>query len=480
MAHVDELYDVEVFSDQDAEDLAWLIGVAEERVFDPGDRPFRPGDPAREMIVVLEGKMQIFAHDSGKPEFYDAFGGGTVTGLLPFSRMTHFGGEAIIEERTRVLAIDKSHFTEMLRRMPVLGERLTAIMSDRVRETARMEQQNAKLAALGKLSAGLAHELNNPAAAVRRTTEGLHDVMTSLPVAVERVVRAGSGVEGIERARRKADAVRERPVRGLSALERSACEDDLADELEALGVEDAWAAAEAFCEAGFQVADLHDIAACATAGTGDASGEAAAAVLDWLHRHLTAEQMLRDLREASRRISDLVGAVKGYTHMDRAPEPEPVDVREGIEQTLRILAGKIRTKNVTVNRELAADLPKVEALSGALNQVWTNLIDNALDAVAEGGTVTVRAEAGGLGLRVSVIDDGPGIPAAIRDRIFEPFFTTKDVGEGTGLGLDVVDRIVSRQHQGDVTVASAPGRTVFTVQLPLRTAAKPAAAAAPE
>jgi signal transduction histidine kinase len=467
----DALRRVPIFEDQSEEDLQWLIDVSTPASYAADERPFKPGDPATSMIIVLEGEVQIFSHEGGRPELYNTFGAGTVTGLLPYSRMEVYGGEGIVRSPTTVLLVEKARFPEMLDRMPDLGQRLTAIMSDRVRETARMEQQREKMVSLGKLAAGLAHELNNPAAAVRRTAEALQETMGDMPRAVVEMAQCGAQPLAIERAGKQKAIVQARGRPSLSALERSDCEDELADWLAVEGgLEDVWEPAEAFCEAGFTVDDFETI-------VHDVAKRARPPVIQWLYRSLVVDQMAADLREASARISDLVGAVKSYTHMDRAPDPEAVDIHEGLEQTLKILGAKLRGKSIHVERVYDADLPRVTVLSGALNQVWTNLIDNAIDAMESGGTLTLKTEQGGLGISVSVIDDGVGIPPDVQSRIFEPFFTTKEVGDGTGLGLDIAHRIVTRTHQGDLSVHSAPGRTQFTVQLPIHFVASPPASA---
>jgi len=337
-------------------------------------------------------------------------------------------------------------------------------MSDRVRETARLEQQQEKMMALGKLSAGLAHELNNPAAAVRRTSETLGEMLAKIPQFVVKMAGCNLTPMLLDRADAVRCGVLNRPRRTLSIIERSECEDDLADWLDAHVGHDPdvnpWMMAESLCEAGFVVDDLEAISE-------DVPDEALPAVLGWVHGSLVAQQLLDDIQSASGRISELVGAVKGYTHMDRGADPEPTDVHEGIKQTLVILGSKIKDRSAEIVRDFETDLPEIAAHPGALNQVWTNLLDNALDAIDTGGTITVKTETGGLGICVSVIDDGGGIPEDVQSRIFEPFFTTKDVGDGTGLGLDIVHRIVQTTHQGQVDVVSEPGRTRFTVQLPL-------------
>lgn len=460
----DDLRTVEVFADLPDPDLQWLINQSEIRDVAAGTKAFSRGEDAMEMIVILSGELEVYTFDSGARQLWAVHGPGTVTGLLPFSRMERYGGEGFTPQATRMLVVHESNFKEMLTRMPVLGKRLTAIMSDRVRESARIEQQQEKMMALGKLSAGLAHELNNPAAAVRRTSETLGEMLAKIPAFVVKMAGCDLTPTLLDRA----DAVRadvlSRPRPTLSVMERTEREDNLVDWLETHAGHDPdidpWTMAESLCDAGFTVPDLEAI------GT-ETSADALPTVLGWVHGSIASQQLLADIQSASERISELVGAVKGYTHMDRGADPEPTDLHNGINQTLVILGSKSKDRNAQIVRDFDADLPTITAHPGALNQVWTNLLDNALDAIDDGGTITIRTEPGGLGVCVLITDDGAGIPDDVQSRIFEPFFTTKDVGDGTGLGLDIVHRIVQGQHQGQVSVESEPGRTTFTVQLPI-------------
>ncbi len=351
----------------------------------------------------------------------------------------------------------------MLYHIPELGQRLIALMSDRVRSTSYNDQLQEKMLALGKLAAGLAHEINNPAAAVNRAAATLQERLQQLPALVARLARHGLSEELV----RTADAFRHRcslESGRLSAMERGEREDAVADWLDAHEVPESWMLAATFVDAGFQPDDLDAIAA----GLPD---NAVPDLVLWLEGTIAADRLLTDIGVASRRVSEIVGSVKIYTHMDRAPERELTDVREGIDSTLTMLGHKLRTKDIVIERAYDPDLGPVPAYSGELNQVWTNLIDNAVDAMEPGGVLRIETYRQGPFARIEVIDSGKGIPPDIATRIFEPFFTTKGVGEGTGLGLDIVHRIVTVQHAGAIRVDSAPGRTVFTVELPFEDAA---------
>jgi len=260
--------------------------------------------------------------------------------------------------------------------------------------------------------------------------------------------------------------VTERMPELLSSLERADREDALADWLDEQGVAESWLLAETLAEAGVTPGDLDHLARLVP----DA---AAGPVVTWLEASLAKRRLLEGIEDAAARISDLVASVKTYSHMDRAPDKQPTDIHQGLDSTLTMLSHRIRKKAIAVERRYADDLPLVPAHPGELNQVWTNLIDNALDAMGEGGTLTLVTRREGVTVCIEIIDDGPGIPDDVQPRIFEPFFTTKDVGAGTGLGLDIVRRIVEQQHGGSVRLASQPGRTACTVSLPLEASALP-------
>jgi signal transduction histidine kinase len=327
-------------------------------------------------------------------------------------------------------------------------------LEQELRRRKRIEQE--KMAALGKLSAGLAHELNNPAAAVRRAAEGLREATFKAQLlALENVVRLSP--EGREAL---LDVLREATANGnlaLDPLSQSDREEELADWLEERGFSEAWDLAPVLGAAGLDTDRLEKLVAEIS------DGEPLAGVLEWLGATLELTDLADDVGRGAGRISERVQAMKVYTHMDRAAYVE-TEVREGLENTLTILSHKL--KGATVEREYEENLPKIWAHTGELNQVWTNLIDNAADAVGSRGRIQVRAFRDGDGVTVQIIDDGPGIPLEIQSHIFDPFFTTKEVGEGTGLGLDIVRRVVA-DHGGMVSVDSEPGQTRFTVRLPL-------------
>ncbi len=457
-AAVAELRTVPEFLDLPEDLLAWLAETGALVEADPGERLFTEGDTADSMFVMLSGAFQLFTKIGGQPLLYDTFRAGRITGALPYSRITSFPGYGLFVEPSRVFKLDKSHFPEMLHRSPELGQRLVAIMSDRVRDSTRTQQQREKMMALGKLAAGLAHELNNPAAAVRRAASSLRERLETMPSLVEELLRKGIDEEAVRSTRAVLARVRERPPASLSTLERGAREDELSHWLEGHGVPEAWEAAEALVEAGFSTVDLGALAAVGE--------EKVTPLLAWLAATIEGDRLTQEIAAAAARISELVGSVKTYSHLDHAPDKQPTNLRQGLDSTLIMLGHELKAKGIRVVREDAADLPEISAHPGELNQVWTNLIDNAIDALPAGGELRVETAHEAAHVVVRVIDNGPGIPPEIQPRIFEPFFTTKGVGDGTGLGLDIVQRIV-RQHAGQIDVESRPGRTAFTVRLPL-------------
>jgi signal transduction histidine kinase len=439
--------------------LEWLCDHADCVSLAPGEHMFERGDPADFMWIVAEGTIQGFEEHGNQWLLVATTGVGEVTGMLPFSRMTHYPRLTVAAEPSTVLRMDAALFPEMLSVSPELGRRLVAQMSDRVRSDVRLEQQSEKMMALGRLSAGLAHELNNPASAVRRAAMKLADHRNRLPALVSALVRHDLTPEALQGLAGLRALALERAGSARSALERADLEDALMAWLEHHEIPDAWREAAVFAEAGLAIKDLETAVALLPPGSlPDA--------LAWTASGLDSDRIVSEIAVASARITELIAAIKTYSHMDRSPEHRPTDVRVGIANTLTMLQHKLKEKGIRVVRDDPPDLPLVPGNAGELNQVWTNLIDNAVDAMEPGGRLLLRTRVNDLWLEVEVMDDGPGIPKDIRTRIFEPFFTTKEVGVGTGLGLGIAERIV-RVHQGHIEVRSQPGETVMCVRLPL-------------
>ncbi|HTS60731.1 MAG TPA: ATP-binding protein [Candidatus Acidoferrales bacterium] len=452
-----QLQAIPVFSDLSGQDLAWLADRMTLLQYSPGDIIAAEGSPADRMIVILQGEIR------GQRE--QAVGDGrtysvrapAVTGMLPYSRLTQIPLTMRAMAPTTIASLAVKHFPEMLERLPSLGHKLVGVLADRVRETTKIDQQREKLTALGKLSAGIAHELNNPAAAVRNAALNLQQVVKALRTAGLHLDQRGLSAEDRTfLARVECDWSKDHPPAALDSIERSDREETIGDWLESRRVSDARRLAPDLVDAGCDLETLRALSA-------RFDDETLADVVTRLTASFTLNRLVEQIESGTSRIAGLVHAVKQYSYMDQSPEQE-IDVHEGLENTLIMLHYRLK-HGVQVLREYDRAIPRICARGSELNQVWTNLIDNAIDAINGRGQLLVKTQSGFGGVVVEIRDNGPGIPPEIRDRIFDPFFTTKPVGEGTGLGLDTVYRIVQK-HRGQVRVESQPGRTSFQVCLP--------------
>lgn len=456
-----DLHRIPTFADLSEDEISWLAEHMDEVRLEPGEVSIQEGEPAEHMVVILEGEIQARREKGPTDGRVYIARAGEVTGMLPFSRMTTYGATIRAVLPTRMARLSAALFPEMLDRIPALESRLVGILSDRIRESTRVEQQLEKLSALGTLSAGLAHELNNPAAAARRSSGELKGRLADLRCLTANLLERGLSMDAAyascELREKAVERAGEAVTGPLAASER---EDEITAWLEARGVPRPWDLAGTFASSRLTVADLQAVAE-------KIPQEALSDVLAWAESGLAADTLADEVDAAVRRISDLVAAVKSYSHMDGSSAKEEVDLGREIDSTVTVLSHKIREKNATVIKDYAPSLPRVSAFAGELNQVWTNLLDNALDAVGPGGHVTIRAFRENSHAVVEIQDDGKGIPPEIQGRIWEPFFTTKPIGAGAGLGLDAAHRIVVRRHGGEINVASRPGDTRFTVRLPV-------------
>jgi signal transduction histidine kinase len=451
-----ELLRVPAFADLPDDQIAWFISQSQEMDLKAGDVYLRQGDPADAMFVILEGNLQGRGELGGETFVFN-LKAGDVTGILPFSRMKQFTVTGRAETDSRALRFPAALFPDLVQKMPELTRRLVGMMSDRIRETTRMEQQRDRLASLGKLSAGLAHELNNPASAAKRASNQLREMLTKIRNAS---LELGSfdlspaqklEIEKLESSATKTDVV------PPDALTISDLEDQIDSLLRSHGQNDLWQLAAGLARRNIKPEAVESLFAKLDA-------DKARAALVRISASAEIASLLHEIESSTSRISDLVGAIKEYTHMDQAPV-QNVDVVKSLETTLTILNHKLK-HGVAVQRDYSPVPLLVNSFGSELNQVWTNIIDNAIDAMHGTGELRIRTFRDDGCVVVEIGDNGPGIPVDVQPHIFEPFFTTKGVGEGTGLGLDTVQRIV-KKHRGNIELSSKPGDTRFQVWLPL-------------
>jgi len=456
MAENSELLRVPVFAGLPDDQITWFNSQAIDLPLRAGETYFREGDPADAMFVILEGQVQVRGEIGGETVVL-LLKPGDVTGVLPFSRMKQFtvGTRAVTD--ARVLRFPSSLFPELVQKMPELTQRLVGLMSDRIRETTRREQQRDRLASLGKLSAGLAHELNNPASAAKRAASQLRDILKKIRDASQALGRRAltprqqSEIEKMEASFVQSDEVPPDP------LAASDLEEQIDSLLRSHGQNDMWQMAADLAHRNVKPEALESLFATLDADT-------ARAALVRIAASVEVATLLNEIESGTSRISDLVRAIKEYTYMDQTPL-QNVDIVKSLETTLTILNHKLK-HGVVVQRDYQRIPLLVNSFGSELNQVWTNLIDNAIDAMHGEGELRVRTYRDDDCVVVEIADNGPGIPPDVQPHIFEPFFTTKGVGEGIGLGLDTVQRIV-KKHRGDIQVISKPGDTRFQVWLPL-------------
>jgi signal transduction histidine kinase len=462
---IEELRGIELFTGLTDDQLADLAARGDEVPFEPGDIVFTEGEHADQWWVLLEGSLDL-VRKVGREDVVVArmdVPGRWAGGFRAWDDNGIYLATGRGSTSGRVLRLDAPRLRELVNRWFPLAGHLIGGLHHTARSIESTVRQRDALVTLGTLAAGLAHEINNPAAAASRTVDELGQCCDALLEALTRLAHddiSAAQFSALDELRRSAVA-----PGALDALDRADRESELADWFERHGVPDAWGIAAGLVAGGI------DTAWCerARAALGD---DALRPGLEWVSATMSSKTLLSELKHAVSRISELVAAVRSYSQMDRA-SAQRVDVRDGLESTVTMLGHKLKG-GVQVVREYA-DLPEIDAYAGELNQVWTNLIDNAVDAMDGQGTLTLRTRAEGDGVVVEIADTGGGMPPEVVARAFEPFFTTKDVGRGTGLGLDIARRVVVERHGGLIDIDSPAHEgpddgkgTVIRVRLPLR------------
>ena len=455
----DELRGLALFTGLEEEQLLELVRVGEERVVDGGQELWTEGEPADTWWVLLEGAVNLEKRVGKEQVVVGAMNqpGQWAGGFAAWDPNGSCFATGRAQARSRLLAVPAQELSRLGDEWFAFGVHFIRGLVDTVRRVESTARQREALVALGTLAAGLAHEINNPAAAATRAVDSLADESEAVAASLMALAAHSVSAEQLAQVDTLRRAVRP-PEQGLDPIEVADREDELSDWLTDHGVDREWELAPGLAAAGVDTAWCDEIAKVL-------APDALQAGIEWVVHSLSTRSLLTEVKDATTRVSNLVATVRSYSQLDRA-EVQRIDVTEGLESTVAMLGHKL--KGVSVERDFAPDVPMIEAIPGELNQVWTNLIDNAVDAMDGVGTLRLSTHVDSLGhVVVEVSDTGPGMPPEVRARAFEPFYTTKDVGKGTGLGLDISRRIVEERHSGEMSIDSEPGRTVMRVTLPV-------------
>jgi signal transduction histidine kinase len=460
----EDLRKVVALSELPDEHLQWILERSEYEELEDGSLVAKFGDPADQMWILVEGKASFYMDVNGRQVFYFTFENNDITGgvggLMPYSRMKTIPGYAYAVGHIRIIRLHKDYFAELEQLNPEFIQKLIGYMTERAKSFATTKLQHEKVNALGTLAAGIAHELNNPAAAINRFSNELstrlnHNYELTQSLLTSKI--NSNHLKSIRDLIIKKENEFVKKIK-LTASQRLQSEEDMEEWLEKNGVKDTQAA-ETFSEFGFSTEELETILK-------EVGEEVLTCLIPWIENLLSSKKIIEDLSDASNRIYFLVAAIKSHVHMDRSTDRQLTNIHQGIENTLTLLGFKLRAKNIEVSKNFCDNLKDIPAYVGELNQVWSNLIDNAIFAIPQNGKLIIETTCDDKHVNVCIIDNGPGIPKDIMSRIFDPFFTTKKVGDGTGIGLDLVNRII-KHHNGEIKVNSVPGRTEFSVFIPV-------------
>lgn len=463
--NLEDLKKVAVLADLPNDHLQWILDNAEYHEFEDGTQIKKTGDEADVMFIVIEGKVAFYFDYHGRLVYFFSYSNdittGGVGGLLPHSRMKTYPGCSFAVGHLRCLTLHKTHFAQLEQLNPEFVQRLIGAMTERAKLVATTQSTHEKVNALGQVAAGMAHELNNPVAAIARTAKELSRRQNQDYELEKQLLQSNITPTHIDTLKQLVDKKATAPVQKIkrTILQQNEYEEAIEDWLQEIGISES-SIAETFAELNFSTGKLENIRS-------EVGKEAFVAALPWFENKLACQNIIKDLADASKRISGLVDSIKSHVNMDRAADLQPTDLHHDIENTLTLIAFKLREKNIAVTKKFCNDLPLIPAYVSELNQIWTNLIDNAIYAVDNNGQLVIETTCDTKNATVCIIDNGSGIPQNVINNIFDPFFTTKKVGEGTGLGLDIVNRAVKR-HKGDIQVSSTRGRTAFTVSIPLQ------------
>jgi signal transduction histidine kinase len=462
-----ELRTLFLFESLDDDKLTWLSEHGYYQTWSGGQPVYTEGDPATCFFVLLSGTLSMHRRventevETARTNQRGVYSGATQSFVKGMAELPYWGSVRAVTD-CEFWVIDALEFGEKFRTWFPMAMHLIEGLTMAFRSSQAIIGQRERLLSLGRLSAGLTHELNNPAAAAVRATAALRERVSKMRRKLAHLATTDMDLRALAALTDLQEAAVERmaKVDKLTPMQVGEAEDTLSDWLDDHGIDDGWDLAPALVAAGVDVEGLDEIA-------DTVPEELLADGIHWVSYALETEQLMAEIEDSTHRISALVGAAKQYSQLDRAAHQD-VDVRDGLKSTLVMLHHKIKEAgNITVVKEFDDELPLIPAHPAELNQVWTNLIDNAIQAMPDGGTLTVRTSREDGWVLVEICDTGGGVPNELQQKIFEPFFTTKPVGEGTGLGLDISYRVIAQRHGGDLRVISHPGDTRFQVRLPL-------------